>query len=99
MNAAAGLAIDLVSGFVMAWIFLLLAAGLPGTTGLAKGLSFGLVAWFFRVVMSAAGQWMVFKIPAAALLYTLATGLVEMLALGVLYGLILWPGGAAHPVK
>ena len=42
INMPAGIAIDLVYGFVMAGIFLLLHGSLPGETGLVKGLTFGL---------------------------------------------------------
>ncbi len=41
------------------------------------------------VVMSAASQWVMFKVPAGAVAYSLVTGLGEMLILGVLYGLTL----------
>ncbi len=41
--------------------------------------------------MYAASQWVMFRVPGAALLYTLATGLGEMLVLGVLCGLTLRP--------
>ncbi len=91
VNAAAGIAIDLVYGFVMAAVFLLLYQSLPGESGLLKGLSFAVLAWFFRVVMYVASQWMMFNVPPRALLYTLAAGLVEMLALGTVYGLTLQP--------
>ncbi len=89
INPVAGMLIDLVYGFVMAGVFLLLYTSLPGATGLVKGLSFGLLVWFFRVVMSAASQWMTFAVPGEALLYSLLAGLGEMLILGVLYGLTL----------
>lgn len=89
INVPAGIAIDIVYGFVMAGIFLLLYKSLPGGSGLAKGASFALIAWFFRVLMYAASQWMMFNVPAATLLYTLAAGLCEMLILGVFYGLTL----------
>jgi hypothetical protein len=36
---------------------------------------------------------MMFQVPARTLLYLLAAGLAEMLALGVLYGLTLSPSG------
>ncbi|MBN2129637.1 MAG: hypothetical protein JW741_09075 [Sedimentisphaerales bacterium] len=91
INIPAGFAIDLVYGFALAGIFLLLYASLPGPSPLAKGLSFGLLVWFFRVAMQAASQWMMFTIPTNTLLYTLATGLAEMLVLGLLYGLTLKP--------
>ncbi len=91
INPIAGMIIDLVYGFALAGIFLLLFNSLPGETGLVKGLCYGLLVWFFRVVMSAASQWMMYKIPVKTLLYSLATGLGEMLILGILYGLTIKP--------
>ena len=91
INPLVGMVIDLAYGFVMAGVFLLLYNSLPGETGLLKGVSFAFLVWFFRVVMSAASQWMMFKVPLKALLYTLLAGLGEMLILGVLYGLALQP--------
>jgi hypothetical protein len=87
VNILAGVVIDLVYGFIMAGIFLLLYNSLPGEVGLLKGIGFALLVWFFRVVMFVASQWMMFNVPAKALIYTLVTGLGEMLVLGTLYGL------------
>ncbi len=89
INAPAGIMIDLFYGFALAAIFILLYNSLPGKSGLMKGISYGLLLWFFRVVMSAASSWMMFNIPPAILLYGLLAGLGEMLLLGVLYGLTL----------
>jgi len=91
INFVAGMVIDLAYGFIMAAIFLLVYPGLPGEAGLVKGASFALMVWFFRVVMSVASQWMMYKVPLKALLYTLLAGLGEMLILGILYGLALQP--------
>ena len=91
INVPVGIAIDLVYGFVMAGAFLLLYESLPGEYGIAKGLSFTLLIWFFRVVMYTATQWMTLNIPVKALIYTLVTGLAEMLVIGILYGLTLKP--------
>ncbi len=91
LNPLAGIVIDLVYGFVMAGVFLLLYRSLPGGTGLAKGVSFAFLAWFFRVVMYTASQWVMFNIPVETSLYSLVAGLGEMLILGVLYGLTLKP--------
>src|SRR5512136_372612 len=91
INPLAGIVIDLVYGFVMAGVFLLLYKSLPGETGLVKGLSFAVLAWFFRVVMYSASQWVMFNIPVETTLYSLVAGLGEMLILGVLYGLTLKP--------
>ncbi len=89
LNLPAGIVIDLVYGFALAGIFLLLRNSLPGESGLIKGLSFGVMAWFFRVVMSAASQWVMYIIPIRTLIYTIIAGLVEMLILGMFYGLTL----------
>ena len=91
VNMIAGIVIDLAYGFILAGLFLLLYESLPGETGLLKGLSYSLLVWFFRVVMSALSQWIMFKVPGKALIYSLLTGLGEMLVLGVLYGLTLHP--------
>lgn len=91
VNATAGIVIDLVYGFVMAGLFLLLYNSLPGSANWMKGLSFGLLAWFFRVLMSAVSQWMMFNIPIQAVGYSLLAGLAEMLIIGLLYGLTLRP--------
>jgi hypothetical protein len=91
INPLAGIMIDLVYGFIIAGVFLLLYKSLPGETGLVKGVSFAFLVWFFRVVMYAASQWVMFNVPVEALLYSLVTGLGEMLILGVLYGLTVKP--------
>jgi hypothetical protein len=91
LNPLAGIVIDLVYGFVMAGIFLLLYSSLLGETGLVKGLGYGLLIWFFRVVMQAASQWVMFNVPVKTLLYSLFAGLGEMVILGGLYGLALKP--------
>ena len=91
LNFVAGMIIDLAYGFIMAALFLLVYPSLPGEAGLVKGVSFALIAWFFRVVMSVASQWMMYKVPFKTLLYTLLTQLGEMLILGLLYGLALHP--------
>jgi len=91
VNSVAGILIDLAYGFVMAGLFLLLYKSLPGAAGWTKGLSLGLIAWFFRVLMSVASQWLMYRIPPAALGYTLSTGLGEMLLVGLFLGLTLRP--------
>jgi hypothetical protein len=91
INPLAGIVIDLVFGFIMAGIFLLLYDSLPGETGFIKGMSFAVMVWFFRVVMYVASQWMMFIVPLKTLVYSLGAGLVEMLILGTLYGLTLKP--------
>jgi hypothetical protein len=91
VNMGAGVLIDLFYGFMLAGIFLFLFKSLPGETGVVKGISFALLLWFLRVIMSVTSSWMMFKIPANALIYTLITGLGEMLILGIMFGLTLKP--------
>jgi hypothetical protein len=91
VSVPTGIVIDLVYGFVMAGVFLLLYESLPGDANFVKGVSFALLVWFFRVVMGVAGQWMTFNVPIATLFYSLVAGLGEMLILGILYGLTLRP--------
>ena len=91
VNPLAGILIDLVFGFIMAGVFLILYKSLPGEVGILKGIAFAVMAWFFRVIMYVASQWMMFNIPVKTLLYTLVAGLGEMLILGLLYGLTLKP--------
>ena len=92
INVPAGIVIDLAYGFILAGLFLLLYPSLPGQAGWVKGLSYGLLVWFFRVVMGVISQWMMYSIPVETLLYSLGAGLVEMLVLGLLFGLVVRPG-------
>lgn len=91
INMPAGILIDLAYGFILAAVFMFLYKSLPGGTGVLKGMSFGILVWFLRVVMYAASNWMMFEVPLGTILYTLAAGLVEMLLLGILYGIGLKP--------
>jgi len=91
INVPAGMVIDLAYGFILTAVFLLLYTALPGNSGLAKGLSFAVLVWFFRVVMYAMSQWMTVNISWQAISYLLVTGLVEMAVLGVLFCLALKP--------
>jgi hypothetical protein len=91
VNVKAGILIDLFYGFTLAALFLLLYRSLPGEVGIVKGLSFALIVWFIRVVMSVVTQWMMYEVPINALVYALLTGLFEMIILGTLYGLTLRP--------
>jgi hypothetical protein len=41
--------------------------------------------------MNAASSWMMYDVPADALIYTIVAGLIEMVLLGLLYGSVLKP--------
>jgi len=89
VNMPIGILIDLIYGFALAGIFLYIKGSLPFLSGWLNGLLYGVVVWFLRVVMNVVGQWMMFNVPASTMVYTLGYGLLEMLALGILYGLTL----------
>ncbi len=91
INFIAGMIIDLAYGFILAGLFLMLYHSLPGGAGWVKGVSFAMIVWFFRVFMSVASQWIMYKVPPQALLYTLLSGLAELLVIGIIYGLTLHP--------
>ncbi|MFC1749005.1 DUF6789 family protein [Pseudomonadota bacterium] len=91
INAPAGIVIDLLYGFLLGALFLMLYKSLPGKSGIKKGLVFALILWFLRVFMSVASTWMMMEVPVVTLLYILATGLVEMIILGIIYGAFLKP--------
>lgn len=89
VNIVLGFGIDILYGFVMAGLFLLLYKSLPGQTALVKGLGFGLIVSFFSVVMHVFSQLVMFKVPADALVYMFLTGLVEMLIISIFFSLTL----------
>jgi hypothetical protein len=78
-------------GFVMTWIFEILYSALPGKSGMAKGTSFGIITWFFRVFMYAITQWLVIAVPAKTMAYLMLAGLAEMLVMGWFYGIFMNP--------
>ncbi|MFW9877088.1 MAG: hypothetical protein ACFFG0_28695 [Candidatus Thorarchaeota archaeon] len=90
-NIPAGIFIDLLYGFVMGAIFLLIYSSLPGKSGITKGIIFALIVWFLRVFMYAASNWMMFNVPLKTLSYILVTGLIEMTIIGIVYGIFLKP--------
>ena len=89
VNAIAGSAIDLAYGVILVAIFVTLRPSLPGRTRLMKGLSFGVMVWFMRVVMRVAGEWVTMTVPNATHAYTLAAGLVQVLLVAAIIALLL----------
>jgi hypothetical protein len=89
INIPIGLVIDLIYGFIISGIFIVIMPVLPTEIGIIKGIIYGLGMWFFRVLMGVISNWMMFNIPGKTLIYTLLTGLVEMIIIGILNGLIL----------
>lgn len=82
-----GLIFELINGFMLALIFAVIHPSLPGQ-GWAKGISYGLLVWGLRVVMWAFSTYLMFDVPATSIAVTVATGLVEVLILGVAIAVI-----------
>ena len=91
VNIPAGIATDLFYGFVMCGIFLLLNNSLPSDNPIIKGMVYGLIIWFFRVLMSVLSTFMTLQVPVRTLVYILLTGLIEVLIIGIFYGLTIKP--------
>jgi len=88
MPLAAAILIDVLSSLAMAGIFLMLRPAFPGSKIVGAGLSFGLLAWFFRVLMGSLSHWIMFETPPTTHLYAIAAGLLEMVALGLFYAAV-----------
>jgi hypothetical protein len=91
INIPLGVTIDIIYGFVMCWIFLIIYSSIPASSGLVKGILYGLALWFFRVLMSVITNYVMFEVPLKTLLYIAMTGLAEMVIIGSLYGLAIKP--------
>lgn len=89
INVPIGILIDLIYGFIITGMYIVIMPALPTELGITKGLIFGLGMWFFRVLMGVISNWMMFTVPGKTLIYLLLTGLIEMIILGVLNGMII----------
>jgi len=89
INVPAGMMIDLIYGFIISGIFIIILPALPTEIRIIKGLAYGAGIWFFRVLMGVISNWMMYKVPGKTLIYLLLTGLIEMLIIGILNGLII----------
>lgn len=86
MNPIIGTGLDLFYGLALARIFLLVRDCMPAESGPGKGLIFALTAWFLRGFMGAVSQAMMFKVPARTTLYAMSAALLQMAAVGLIYG-------------
>jgi hypothetical protein len=84
-----GLVFELINGFLLAVIYAVIRASLPGD-GWVKGMSYGLIVWALRVVMWAFSTYMMTDLAPVTIGISVGTGLIECLILGfviaALYG-------------
>jgi hypothetical protein len=86
-----GLAFELINGFLLALVYALIHACLPGR-GWTKGVSYGLIVWALRVVMWAFSTYMMTDLAPATIGITVGTGLIEVLILGVVIAVVYGTG-------
>lgn len=86
-----GIAADMISGLVLVFFFALLFPALPSSSGILKGLVFGLIVAYLRVVMNTVASYAMFSMPTGAFFYVLVSGILEMTVLGFLAGLLYRP--------
>jgi hypothetical protein len=86
-----GLVFELINGFLLALIYALIHACLPGR-GWIKGVSYGLIVWALRVVMWAFSTYMMTDMAPAKIGITVGTGLIEVLVLGVAIAVVYGTG-------
>jgi hypothetical protein len=82
-----GLLFELINGFLLATIYAVIYRCLPGQ-GWAKGISYGFLVWALRVVMWAFSTYMMTDLSPLLIVVTVATGLIEVLVLGVVIAAI-----------
>jgi hypothetical protein len=90
-KARLGLIFEVINGFMLALVYALVQASLPGQ-GWTKGITYGLVVWGLRVVMWAFSTFMMTDMSPILIGIHVVTGLVEVLILGVAIAAIHGPG-------
>lgn len=85
-NPILSVCLDIIYGIILAGLFNLLYIGIPGE-GILKGISFGLIIWFFKVVMAMGSIRIMFNVSDKVLLYWTFSGLFEMLIIGTILGM------------
>lgn len=78
--------LDIIYGIILAGLFNLLYISIPGE-GIMKGISFGLIIWFFKTVMAMGSIRVMFNVSDKVLLYWTFSGLLEMLVIGTILGI------------
>lgn len=80
------ISLDIIYGIILAGLFNLLYMSIPGKA-IMKGISFGLIVWFFKTVMAMGAIRVMFNVSDKILLYWTFSGLLEMLMIGAVLGI------------
>ena len=85
-NPALSILLDITYGIILAGLFNLLYMSIPGK-GVLKGIAFGLIIWFFKVVMAMGSIRVMFNVSDKILVYWTFSGLLELLVIGSVLGI------------
>jgi hypothetical protein len=85
-NPALSILLDISYGIILAGLFNLIYMSMPGK-GVVRGIAFGLIIWFFKVVMAMGSIRVMFNVSDKILVYWTCTGLLEFLMVGMVLGI------------
>ncbi|MEA2075277.1 MAG: hypothetical protein U9O85_06040 [Euryarchaeota archaeon] len=86
-NILAGLFFDLINGFILVAVYVIIYNGIPGF-GWKKGLYYGLIVGLFRVVMMSFSSIVMYNIPLKLVITSLITGYIEIAILCIILAVI-----------
>jgi hypothetical protein len=86
-NILAGVIFDLINGFILVAVYMTIYNGIPGF-GWKKGLYYGLIVGFFRVVMMSFSTIVMYNIPLRLVITSLITGYIEIVTLCIILAVI-----------
>ncbi len=86
-NIAAGAVFDIINGFILAGIFMVMYKGIPGS-GWRKGANFGIIVGLLRTVMSSFSALVMYATPAEVVMIQLVSGYAEIVILCVILSLV-----------
>ena len=86
-NITAGLVFDLINGFIIVAVYMVIYNGIPGS-GWQKGINYGIIVGLFRVVMTSFSSIVMYNIPLILVVTSLITGYIEIVILCVILAVI-----------
>jgi hypothetical protein len=81
VNTVLAMSVDIMYGFVLTGIYLLLKNSLPADSFLQNILQYTLLIWFLREFMMSMSSYIIFDISPKLLIYNLASGFIKILAI------------------
>ena len=86
-NISAGIVFDLINGFILVYVYLMISRGIPGS-GWRKGLNYGIIVGLFRVAMAAFSTVVMYDVPIILVITSLITGYIEIVVLCIMVAVI-----------